>query len=63
MIISLSSINSEKVSWITNIVKAKVILLENLKTYLETSPPDFTNLPDLELNPFVASIMTLTPQE
>ena len=62
LIISLSSTNSEKVSWIIVLVEATVILL-NIKTYLGTAPATFTTLPDLDLNPLVASIMQLTPQE
>ena len=56
LIISLSSTNSEKVSWITVLVEATVILLGNMKTYLGTTPAAFTTLPDLDLNPLVASI-------
>ena len=44
-------------------MEANVILLGNMKTYLGTTPPAFTTLPDLDLNPLVASIMQLTPQE
>ena len=63
VIISLSSTNSEKVCWITTVVEVIVFLLGSIKTYLGTSPPAFTTLQDLELYPFVASIMSLTPQE
>ena len=40
-----------------------MILLGNMKTYLGTTPATFTTLPDLDLNPLVASSMQLTPQE
>ena len=63
LIISLSSTHSEKVLWVTVLVEATVILLVNMKAYLGTAPAAFTTLPDLEVNPLVASILQLTPQE
>ena len=45
MMIAFTSTNSDKVSWITQTVEAKVILLSALKAYLGTSPLAFTNLP------------------
>ena len=49
LIIILSSTTSEKVSWVTVLVEATVILLVNMKAYLGTAPAAFTTLPDLEV--------------
>ena len=62
MIILLSSTNLKKVCRISKVVEAIVILLGSIKTYLGTSPPAFSTLSDLELNPFVASIMSFTQE-
>ena len=45
------------------VVEATVIMLGSLKTYLGTTPPAFTTLPDLELNPYVSSILLLSLQD
>ena len=42
------------------VVEATVVLLGSLKTYQGTTPPAFTSLPDLELNPYESSILSLS---
>ena len=61
LIINLSSTHSEKVSWVTVLVEATVVLLVNIEAYLGTAPATFTTLPELKVNPLVASILQLTP--